>query len=105
MISDLVGFRALARSMIATVLIGFGGAANAGPDWYSCHDAQGRSLSGQWPPVGCVGEICKTNPTTGARVCTPPPETAEERNRREAAEKRQRECEKRARDQHLDDLR
>jgi hypothetical protein len=105
MISDAVGFRALARSLIATVLIAFGSAANADSDWYSCHDAQGRSLNGQWPPEGCVGEICKTNPTTGARVCTPPPETPEERNRREAAEKRQRDCEKRTRDQHLDDLR
>jgi hypothetical protein len=105
MISVPAGFRTLARSLIATVLVVFGRAANADPEWYSCHDAQGRTLSGQWPPEGCVGEICKTDPTTGARDCTPPPETAEERKSREAASKRQRECEKRGRDQHLDDLR
>jgi hypothetical protein len=92
-------------SLIAILLVGFACTANAESDWYSCHDAQGRPLSGQWPPEGCVGEICKTNPVTGARTCTPPPETPEQRKTREEAEKRQRECKKKAHDQHLDDLR
>ncbi len=105
MISGPVSLRTVAHSVTATLLVGFACTANAESDWYSCHDARGRPLSGQWPPEGCVGEICKTNPVTGARTCTPPPETPEQRKRREDAEKRQRECEKKAHDQHLDDLR
>lgn len=105
MISGPVSLHAFARSLIATSLVGFASTANADSDWYSCHDAQGRSLSGQGQPEGCVGEICKTNPITGARTCTPPPETAGQRKKREDAEKRQRDCEKKGHDQHLGDLR
>jgi hypothetical protein len=105
MISGPLNLRSVPPSLIATLLVGIACMANAESDWYSCHDAQGRRLSGQWPPDGCVGEICKTNSATGARTCTPPPETPEQQKRREDAEKRQRECEKKAHDQHLDDLR
>jgi hypothetical protein len=54
---------------------------------------------------GMRRQICKTNPITGARACTSPPETPEQQERREGAEKRQRDCAKLARDQVRDDLR
>ena len=105
MTAGLVRQRAIAHLVIANVLIGFASVAKAQSDWYSCRDATGRPLSGQFMPEGCVGEVCRTNPITGVRTCTPPLETPAQKMRREDVEKRQRECAKIAKDQLRDDLR
>ena len=68
---------------------------------FSCKDSNGKPLLGSSPPSGCVGEICETQPN-GARECRPPPETAEQRAKREAEEKKKRDCEKKFRDTQLD---
>jgi molecular chaperone GrpE (heat shock protein) len=49
----------------------------------------------------CKGEICVTKPN-GSRTCTPPPETPEERHKREVEENRRHECEKKALDKLRD---
>jgi hypothetical protein len=87
------------------LIVGFVCATDAEADWYSCRDAHGKPLRGQSEPEGCVGEICRTNPATGARVCAPPPETAEQRKKREVVEQQRRQCEKMAHTQRLGDLR
>jgi len=71
--------------------------------FFSCKDLKGKLLFGSSTPEGCVGEICETQPN-GVRKCLPPPETPEQRSKREAKEKKRRDCEKKARDSLLDDF-
>jgi hypothetical protein len=85
--------------LISLSLLALAGAANA--DWYSCKDPR---FGGDSPPATCSGEICVTK-ANGARTCTLPPETPQQRQKREAAEKARRECEKKARDKLHDDYR
>jgi hypothetical protein len=88
----------LRRSMAIAV---FALTSGANADWYSCKDPR---YGGDSPPAECRGEICVTK-QNGARTCTRPPETPDQRKEREEQEKRQRGCEKKARDIILDDSR
>jgi len=76
----------------------------ANANTFSCEDSKGKALFGSSPPEGCVGEICETQPN-GVRTCRPPPETPEQRNKREAEEKKRHECEKKIHDSLLDEFR
>lgn len=82
--------------LTAVALVAFTSTANA--DWYSCKDPP---YGGDSPPAQCKGEICVTK-ANGARTCTRPPESTEQRKKREEQEKRQRECAKRALDKQRD---
>jgi hypothetical protein len=83
------------------VAVLFAAEVPANTSTFSCKDSNGKPLLGSSPPEGCVGEICETQPN-GARECRPPPETPEQRKKREDKEKKKRDCEKKFRDTQLD---
>ena len=82
----------------------FGAEFPAYANTFSCTDSKGNTPFGSSPPEGCVGDICETQPN-GVRKCTPPPETPEQRSKREAEEKKRLDCAKKIRDRLLDDFR
>jgi len=96
--------RSTKTALFFAVLLVVGIPAPVVANSFSCKDAKGNQLFDSSPPPGCVGEICETK-SNGATECLSPPETAEQKEQREAKKKKKDACRKKMHDSFLDDLR